>query len=93
MIYLDVTPNHTIPDGPSWSISSNHISDGCRFDDGTNKCHIPRYIALVQIHSKSRFFVSPVMWTYEMMLERASGGWVDLVIGIQWLSQLSSDMA
>ena len=29
---------------------------------------------------RAGFFVSPVMWTYEMMLERASGGWVDLVM-------------
>ena len=26
------------------------------------------------------FFVSPVMWTYEMAAQRASGHWLDLII-------------
>tara|TARA_Y100000589_G_scaffold116598_1_gene110521 strand:+ start:1894 stop:2742 length:849 start_codon:yes stop_codon:yes gene_type:complete len=29
---------------------------------------------------RSGFFLSPVMWTYEMMLDRASGFWVDLIM-------------
>lgn len=29
---------------------------------------------------RAGFFVSPVMWTYEMMLSRASGGWVDVIM-------------
>lgn len=36
--------------------------------------HLFRFIV------RAGFFVSPVMWTYEMMLQRASGYWVDLIM-------------
>jgi len=36
--------------------------------------HLFRFIV------RAGFFISPVMWTYEMMLQRASGGWVDLIM-------------
>lgn len=36
--------------------------------------HLFRFI------TRAGFFVSPVMWTYEMMLSRASGQWVDIVM-------------
>ena len=80
MIYLNVTPSSSI-----WMVVAGLILTtmiamgvGMLFSPlnaiSEDVGHLFRFI------TRAGFFVSPVMWTYEMMLERASGQWFDIVM-------------
>lgn len=80
MIYLNVTPSSSI-----WMVVAGLILTtmiamgvGMLFSPlnaiSEDVGHLFRFI------TRAGFFVSPVMWTYEMMLDRASSQWVDIVM-------------
>tara|TARA_B100001750_G_scaffold243837_1_gene259897 strand:+ start:829 stop:1677 length:849 start_codon:yes stop_codon:yes gene_type:complete len=80
MIYLDVAPSSSI-----WMVAAGLILTtmiamgvGMLFSPlnaiSEDVGHLFRFI------TRAGFFVSPVMWTYEMLLDRASGQWVDIVM-------------
>ncbi len=80
MIYLDVTPNHTIWMVPAGLFLATILAMGVGLMMAPINAISQDISHLFKFIVRAGFFVSPVMWTYEMMLERASGGWVDLVM-------------
>jgi ABC-2 type transport system permease protein len=80
MIYLDVTPNHTIWMVPVGLLLATILAMGVGLIMAPINAISQDVSHLFKFIVRAGFFVSPVMWTYEMMLERASGGWLDLVM-------------
>ena len=80
MIYLDVTPNHTIWMVPAGLFLATILAMGVGLMMAPINAVSQDISHLFKFIVRAGFFVSPVMWTYEMMLERASGGWLDLVM-------------
>lgn len=80
MIYLEVVPNQSIWMVPVGLFLTTILAMGIGLlmaplnALSQDVAHMFRFIV------RAGFFVSPVMWTYEMMLGRASGGWVDIVM-------------
>ena len=80
MIYLDVTPTHTIWMVPVGLFLTTILAMGVGLMMAPINAISQDISHLFKFIVRAGFFVSPVMWTYEMMLERASGGWLDLVM-------------
>ena len=80
MIYLDVTPNHTIWMVPVGLFLATILAMGVGLMMAPINAISQDISHLFKFIVRAGFFVSPVMWTYEMMLERASGAWLDLVM-------------
>ena len=80
MVYLDVTPNHTIWMVPVGLFLATILAMGVGLMMAPINAISQDISHLFKFVVRAGFFVSPVMWTYEMMLERASGGWLDLVM-------------
>ena len=80
MIYLDVVPNQSIWMVPIGLILATILAMGVGLlmapmnAISQDVSHLFRFIV------RAGFFVSPVMWTYEMAAQRASGHWLDLIM-------------
>ena len=80
MIYLDVTPNHTIWMVPAGLLLSTILAMGVGLMMAPINAVLQDVSHLFKFIVRAGFFVSPVMWTYEMMENRAIGVWKDLVM-------------
>ncbi len=80
MIYLDVTPNHTIWMVPAGLLLSTILAMGVGLMMAPINAVLQDISHLFKFIVRAGFFVSPVMWTYEMMENRAIGAWKDLVM-------------
>ena len=80
MIYLDVTPNHTIWMVPVGLLLSTILAMGVGLMMAPINAVLQDVSHLFKFIVRAGFFVSPVMWTYEMMENRAIGVWKDLVM-------------
>jgi len=80
MWYLGVVPNQSIWMLPVALILTSMMALGIGLIFAPlnvlsqDVSHLFRFIV------RAGFFISPVMWTYEMMIERAPAGWVDLIM-------------
>jgi ABC-2 type transport system permease protein len=80
MWYLGVTPNSSIWMIPVGILLATMIAFGVGLLVAPLNAISQDITHLFRFIVRAGFFVSPVMWTYEMMLERAGGGWIDLVM-------------
>ena len=80
MIYLDVMPNSSIWMLPAGLILTTMIAAGVGMMVAPLNAISEDVGHLFRFITRAGFFVSPVMWTYEMMLSRAPGQWVDIVM-------------
>jgi len=80
MIYLKVMPNVTIWMLPISLLLTTMTALGVGLIFAPINAISKDITHLFRFLIRAGFFVSPVMWTYEMMRERASGYWVDLIM-------------
>ena len=80
MIYLKVVPNSTIWMLPISLILATMLALGIGLIFAPINAISKDVTHLFRFLIRAGFFVSPVMWTYEMMISRASGYWVDLIM-------------
>ena len=80
MLYLDVMPGTSIWMLPLGLILTTMIAMGVGMMMAPLNAISEDVGHLFRFITRAGFFVSPVMWTYEMMLTRASGKWVDIVM-------------
>ena len=73
MIYLDVTPNHTIWMVPVGLLLTTILALGVGLMMAPINAISEDVSHLFKFIVRAGFFLSPVMWTYEMLLERAGG--------------------
>ena len=80
MIYLGVIPNSTIWMLPISLLLATMIAMGVGLIFAPLNAISKDVTHLFRFIIRAGFFLSPVMWTYEMMLGRAPGHWVDLIM-------------
>lgn len=80
MLYLDVVPSTNIWMLPLGLILTTIIALGVGLMVAPLNAISEDVSHLFKFITRAGFFVSPVMWTYEMMLGRASGYWLDIVM-------------
>lgn len=80
MLYLDVVPSTNIWMLPIGIILTTMIAIGVGLMVAPLNAISEDVAHLFKFITRAGFFISPVMWTYEMMLGRASGYWVDIVM-------------
>lgn len=80
MIYLGVIPNSTIWMLPISLVLATMLAMGVGLIFAPINAISKDVTHLFRFIIRAGFFLSPVMWTYEMMLGRAPGHWVDLIM-------------
>ena len=80
MIYLGVMPNHTIWMLPISLILATMTAMGVGLIFAPINAISKDITHLFRFIIRAGFFLSPVMWTYEMMHVRAPEHWVDLIM-------------
>ena len=80
MWYLGVTPNSTIWMLPVALFLTTALALGIGLIFAPINALSRDISHLFRFIIRAGFFVSPVMWTYEMMIERAPAHWVDLIM-------------
>jgi len=80
MLYLEVMPTGTIWMLPVALILTTIMALGFGLIFAPLNAISQDISHLFRFIVRAGFFVSPVMWTYEMMLERAPANWVDLIM-------------
>jgi ABC-2 type transport system permease protein len=80
MLYLGVTPTSSLWMVAAGLVLTTMIAMGVGMLVAPLNAISEDVGHLFRFITRAGFFVSPVMWTYEMMLERAYGQWVDIVM-------------
>ena len=80
MLYLGVTPTSSLWMVAAGLVLTTMIAMGVGMLVAPLNAISEDVGHLFRFITRAGFFVSPVMWTYEMMLTRASGQWVDIVM-------------
>jgi ABC-2 type transport system permease protein len=80
MLYLDVMPTSSLWMVAAGLVLTTMIAMGVGMLMAPLNAISEDVGHLFRFITRAGFFVSPVMWTYEMMLTRASDKWVDIVM-------------
>ncbi len=80
MLYLGVTPTSSLWMVAAGLVLTTMIAMGVGMLVAPLNAISEDVGHLFRFITRAGFFVSPVMWTYEMMLSRASGQWIDIVM-------------
>ena len=80
MLYLGVTPTSSLWMVAAGLVLTTMIAMGVGMMMAPLNAISEDVGHLFRFITRAGFFVSPVMWTYEMMLTRAFGPWVDIVM-------------
>jgi ABC-2 type transport system permease protein len=80
MLYLDVLPTTSIWMLPAGLLLTTMIAMGVGMMMAPLNAISEDVAHLFSFITRAGFFISPVMWTYEMLLERAPAKWVDIAM-------------
>jgi ABC-2 type transport system permease protein len=80
MLYLGVTPTSSLWMVAAGLVLTTMIAMGVGMLVAPLNAISEDVGHLFRFITRAGFFVSPVMWTYEMMLSRASGQWADIIM-------------